>query len=82
MPQAVNDVLSEGQRDIDDLPDILTQSDILCIQTVVHLLEPLAELTDEWQSDGVTSSLVIAGLLTKAKGNRLKPFLLLVKKCI
>jgi hypothetical protein len=44
-------------------PSPLTPEDFNLLRDVVNILEPFANLTDSFQADGVTSSIVIVGVL-------------------
>lgn len=78
MKEAINNVLAlakETQRLSSGkkvkLPTPLSNEDIEIISFVCELLEPLAELTDELQSDGITSSLAIIGVVNALRGMKL-----------
>lgn len=68
----VNRVLEEAKVHTKKVPEGLSPSEIESVKIIILLLEPFAELTDDWQGDGVTSSKVILGLIDKIKGISLK----------
>ncbi|CAG7826673.1 unnamed protein product, partial [Allacma fusca] len=49
------------------LPRVITKSDFKKVKEMVAILKPFAQLTDELQGDGVTSSILIPSLVTKLK---------------
>ncbi|OXA47250.1 Zinc finger BED domain-containing protein RICESLEEPER 1 [Folsomia candida] len=49
------------------VPGNFTDDDVITLKTIMELLEPFAELTDKFQGDGVTSSLVILGTIHALK---------------
>jgi len=60
------------------VPQDITEEDTWNISFLSLVLEPFAELTDDLQADGVTSSLVILGFLNAVKSETC--FLFNIKK--
>ena len=45
------------------IPLVLEEGEISSLRVILTLLEPFADFTDDLQGDGVTSSLVLIGLI-------------------
>jgi len=71
----VNEVIREAKKTAkkqEKIPHPLSEEDLCIIRILCSLLEPWATLTDDWQADGVTSSIVLVGLLDAFKGRNTK----------
>ncbi len=74
MKDAINSVLIEAkeyQRSTHGrtkVPIPLKDDDIGCLKVIRDLLQPLSELTDDFQSDGVSSSMAIIGVINALRG--------------
>lgn len=77
MKDATNDVLLEAkeyQRSTNGrtkIPVSLRDDDISSLKVIRDMLQPLAELTDNFQSDGVSSSMAIIGIINAIRGKKL-----------
>jgi hypothetical protein len=74
MLMSVNDCLNEAKKTSAGvqkkrIPETFTDGEISAISSLVLILEPFADLTDDLQADTVTSSVIILGLLNAIKGN-------------
>lgn len=72
MIACVNEVLSIARKTLKGtqrkrVPLEIGEDESCCINVVRLLLEPFAELTNDLQGDGVTSSLAILGLMNAIK---------------
>jgi len=69
MVNAINSVLKEAKQSAstckkkDNVPAALRDGEVSALRVILALLEPLATLTDDLQADGITSSLVIIGVI-------------------
>lgn len=78
MKDAVNEVLLEAKEyqrisnGRTKIPGSLKDDDINSLKVIRDLLQPLAELTDDFQSDGVSSSLAIIGVINGLRGKNCK----------
>lgn len=74
MVGSINSVLKKARDEAatakkDKIPDGIKEDDVSMMVLLLNLLEPFASLTDSWQGDGVTSSLVLLGLINALKCN-------------
>lgn len=74
MVDAVNKVLQNARRDPKrqkraKVPLPFTTSEICLIKILLKFLKPFSDLTDNWQGDSVTSSMVIIGVIDAFKGD-------------
>lgn len=68
----INDLLNEAKLDNTckrTVPSGLSTENKELLRTLVTILQPMADWTDSLQSDGITSSLVIVGLLSALHSN-------------
>jgi len=69
-----NDVMKEAKKNAASnkrIPSSITEDELSAARVVLDVLKPFANLTDEWQGDGVTSSLVLLSFLNAMHGNLL-----------
>jgi len=65
----VNTVLYEAKSNkTGKVPPRLTDEDLVVLNILLDLLEPFAKLTDAYQANGVTSSIVILALINAITG--------------
>lgn len=73
MLTCVNKTLREASRALKkskvSVPAQITPSEARSLMKVCEILKPLAEWTDELQANGVTSSMVIVGLIDTIRSN-------------
>ena len=62
------EVEPEADRSETKVPAGFSDEDVTNLETITALLDPLADLTDKWQGDRVTSSIVIPGLIYAISG--------------
>lgn len=67
----INSVLRDAKADkaCKNPPALFTENDFEIIDLLIKILEPMANLTDMLQGDGITSSMVIIGVLDALNGN-------------
>jgi hypothetical protein len=66
MAEQINIILKEAQKESTGkkkVPNILSDEECAAFKLILQLLSPLASLTDELQSDNITSSLAIFGFI-------------------
>lgn len=73
MLTCVNQTLREANKALKkskvSVPAQITQSEARSLMIICDILKPLAEWTDELQANGVTSSMVIVGLIDTMRSN-------------